>query len=153
MAEVRIQAEGSLMWVQASGSGRTFATATSPQSGVFGFVDSFTYTTGATIETQSDRGTPDHHKQVSRQPIQITVNTRWTGFNPSAASGSGASVPMIHLEYRASAAEAPGTGRYVQFHGVPINNIQFTEQANGDTQQYTFVALAMNGPTGSGYLS
>lgn len=153
MAEVRIAQEGSLQWVQQSGTGTTWATASAPTSGVFGFVRSFSFTSGATIQQIADRGRPSHNKTVSFQPIQVTVNVDWTGFQISAASGSGASTPMIMLEYRASAAETPTTGRYFQFMGVPVNNIQYTENENADTQQYTFNALAMIGPTGTGYLS
>lgn len=153
MAEVRVQQEGSLMWVQQSGTGTTWATAASPNSGVFGFVRSFTFTSGATVQQIAERGRPHHNKIVSFQPIQVTVSCDWTGFNITALSGSGASVPMIALEWRASAAETPTTGRYVQFMGIPVNNIQYTENENADTQQYTFNALAIIGPTGSGYLS
>lgn len=110
------------------------------------------YTSGATINQVAERGIPDHHKLVSRQPIQVTFNCAWTGGVPSAASGAGASVPFHHLEYRASAAETPTTGQYVQFHGVPYASIQFTE-GDEDTIAVTCIALAMNGPTGSGYLS
>lgn len=151
MAEIRTMREGTLWWVQASGSGRTFATASAPQSGEFGFVRSMNYTSGATINVVSDRGTPDHNKLISRQPISLTVNCAWTASVPSAASGSGASVPMFHLEYRASAAETPTTGIYMQFHGVPLVSYQWTE-GDEDTMAFTFQALACNGPTGSGYI-
>lgn len=152
MAEIRTMREGELRFVQASGSGRSWATAASPVSGIFAFVRSMNYTSGATINQVSERGIPDHHKLVSRQAIQVTVNCAWTGGVPSAASGSGASVPLFHLEYRASAAETPTTGQYIQFHGVPLQSYQWTE-GDEDTMAYTFVALACNGPTGSGYLS
>jgi hypothetical protein len=144
--------EGELRFVQASGSGRTWATGTSPVSGIFAYVRSMSYTSGATINVVNERGIPDHNKLVSRQPIAVTVNCAWTGGIPSAASGSGASVPMFHLEYRASAAETPTTGQYLQFMGVPLVSTQWTE-GDEDTMAFTFQALAMVGPTGSGFLS
>lgn len=152
MAEIRSMREGELRFVQATGSGRTWATAATPVSGIFAYVRSMSWTSGATVNVISERGIPDHNKLVSRQPIQITVNAGWTGGIPSAASGAGASVPMFHLEYRASAAETPTTGQYVQFHGVPLVSTQWTE-GDEDTMAFTFQALAMNGPTASGYLS
>jgi hypothetical protein len=153
LAEVRTMLEGSLRHVQASGSGSTWATAATPVSGIFAFVRSMSWTSAATLSTIKDRGRPHHHKIVGFDAVQVTVNAAWTGGMPSAASGGGASVPMFHLEYRASAAETPTTGVYFQFHGVPIHNIQVSEGENEDTIQLTFVALAMNGPTASGFLS
>ena len=41
---------------------------------------------------------------------------------------------------------------YYQFHGVARINNQVTEQQDGDTINITYRALAMNGPTGSGYI-
>lgn len=152
MAEARTFLEGELRFVQASGSGKTWATASAPVSGIFAFVRSMNYTSGAIVNAVMERGTPDHWKLNSRQPIQITVNAVYTGGVPSAASGSGASVPMFHLEYRASAAETPTTGRYMQFHGVPLISYQWTE-GDEDTLALTFQALACNGPTASGFLS
>jgi hypothetical protein len=44
MTELRTRLEGSLRWVQASGSGNVWATASAPASGVFGYVTNFTFT-------------------------------------------------------------------------------------------------------------
>lgn len=152
MAEVRVKAEGELWWVQASGSGRTWATASAPSSGQYAYVESFTYTSARRIFTVADRGIPDHHKHVGTDPINLTLNYLWTGGAPSAASGSGASFPMVHLEYRASAKETPTTGVYYQFHGVPLHSLQWTENENGNAMNLPLMALAMNGPTASGYI-
>lgn len=152
--EIHVLPEGSLWWVQASGVGLTWATATGPASGQFGYVDSFNFTSAITVNTQSDRGIPQHHKFGGRQPIQGSLSFRWTGRHPSALSGSGASMPMIHLEFRASAPEVGNgtTGDYFQFMGVAVNSLRFNEAMDGDTIQMDFVALAMLGPTGSGYV-
>ena len=153
MAEVRTMREGSVWWVAASGTGTSWATASAPVSGLFGFVQSFSHTSGQTITTIKERGTPHHHKVTDVAPIQVTLNFLWTGTNTTPASGSGASVPMHHLEFKAIAPENGNTGVYYQFHGAALQDNNFTENAEGNTIDYTFPALAMNGPTGSGYLS
>lgn len=152
MSEVRIMSEGSVWWVQASGTGSAWATASAPASGLYGFVRSFTFTSGQTVQTVMDRGVPHHQKVVSKQPISVNLNFAWTGAHPTAASGAGASVPMFHLEYKADRPEAAGTGIFYQFHGAAQQNLQFSEGEQEDTIQQTFVALGMNGPTASGYL-
>lgn len=152
MAEIRTNAEGVLWWVQASGSGASWATASAPASGLFGYVDSFTYTSASRVVTQSDRGVPNHHKVVGKDPISVSVTFRWTGSYPTGLTGTGASVPMVHLEHKAVAPENGNTGRYHQFMGVPLSNFQFTE-GESDTIQISTNALAMVGPTASGYLS
>lgn len=152
MAEIRNMREGMLRWVQASGSGNGWATATSPASGVFGFVRSFSFTSAQTIQTISDRGTPNHHKVVSKDPPSLTVNIAWTGNLPTALSGTGASVPMFHLEYRANEPENGNSGRYAQFYGAPVQQWQFTEADTEDTIAFTFPLLGMSGWNASGYL-
>lgn len=151
--EVRVRQEGTLMWVRASGTGATWATASAPNSGTIGFCNEFTFTSGATIQTMSDRGVPSHHKQVSQEPVSLTFAFNWTGYLPTGVSGDGATVPMIHLEYRALEPEdnAAVSGRFYQFHGVPLNNIAWTE-GDPTTVSMQSNALAMNGATASGYL-
>lgn len=155
MAETRTFREGSLRWVQASGTGRAWGTAATPVSGIFGYVKSFSITSAQTVTTISDRGTPDHHKVTEVAPIDVSVQFMWTGRSVTAVSGAGASVPMVHLEWRASAPEIGNgtTGDFIQIHGVAMPSLQWTENADGDTVDLKLVALAMNGPTGSGYLS
>lgn len=154
MSEVRVQAEGVLRFVQASGSGRVWATGATPASGRVGFVRSFQFTSAETINTVMERGIPDHHKLTSKQPIEVTFSLAWTGSGIPVASGQGASVPMNHYEFMASRPEdglAP-TGFYHQFMGGVITNVQFTE-GDEDLINLTVRALAMVGPTASGYLT
>lgn len=154
MSEVRVHAEGTLWYVQASGTGRTWTTGATPVSGLLGYVDGFQYTSAQTIQTITERGIPDHHKVTMKAPIDVSFNFMWTGGTPSAASGSGATVPMWHLEFRASAAEIGNgsTGFYHQFMGVASESIAFTENPDGDKIAAKMRALAMVGPTGSGYI-
>ena len=158
MAEVRVMAEGSLWWVQASGSGRTFATASAPVSGLVGFVTDFSFSSGATITTISERGIPNHHKLTERARIEPSFNFLWTGTNalPSAATGTGASLPMFHLEFKSTRNEdgtGAGSGYYYEFLGCALTSDDFKESKDGNNHGYKFAALAMVGPTASGYLS
>lgn len=156
MAEQRVFAEGSLWWVQASGSGRTWATASAPTSGLIGLVTDFSFSSGATIATIMERGIPNHHKLTERSRIEPSFSFGWTGTNamPSATTGSGASVPMFHLEFKAIRPEDfAGSGYYYQFHGAALQSFDFKEAKEGDSITFKAACLAMNGPTGSGYLS
>lgn len=152
--EVRTFAEGELWWVQASGSGRTWATASAPASGFLAYVQAgMGYTSAQKFAVIKERGIPDHYKFTERDPIELSFQCLSTGGMPSAASGSGASVPMLHLELRHERAENPASGYYEQFHGVPIQSLAFKENPDGNTIDFKSMALAMNGPTGSGYLT
>jgi hypothetical protein len=154
MSEVRNFSEGELWWVQASGSGRVWATASAPASGLLGYVQAgFSYTSAAKYTPIMERGIPDHWKFTERSPIDLSFTMLSTGGVPAAASGSGASVPMIHLELKHKRPEHPGSAFYEQFHGVPIESLVFKEAAEGNTIDCKFRALGMNGPTGSGFLS
>lgn len=154
MAEVRVASEGSLWYVQASGSGRTWATAATPVSGLFAYVSNFKYTSAWTDTVIMERGVPDHHKITQRAPIDVTFDILYTGNIATALTGSGASVPMWHLEHRASAPEIGNgtTGAYYQFIGVALGQHQFSENPEGNSISFTTKALAMIGPTGSGYI-
>lgn len=154
--EARVQAEGSLWWVQASGSGRSWSTAATPASGLVGLVTDFSFTSGATITTVMERGIPNHHKLTERARIEPSFSFLWTGTNalPTAATGSGASVPMFHLEFKAIRPEDfAGSGYYYQFQGVALQSFDFKEAKEGDNITFKAACLAMNGPTASGYLS
>lgn len=155
MAEVRVQLEGSFRVVQGSGSGATWATASAPPSGLLAYVQSFNFTSAQTVTTITERGIPSHHKITQKAPINLTVNALWTGGMPTALTASGATVPLYHGEFRASAAEIGNgnTGFYYQFFGLALQSVQLTEQSNGDTLALQYMALGMVGPTGSGYLS
>lgn len=156
--EIFVHAEGALRFVQASASGggasgaRVWATASAPVSGTLAYVESFSFTSGQTIQTIMDRGVPTHHKVTQRDAIQVTFNCLYTGDFMAPVSASGATVPMWHLEFEANDAGNGNTGRYVRFHGVAVQSMQFTENPQGDTLALTCVALGMLGPTGTGYL-
>lgn len=153
--EVRTLLEGELRWVQASGSGRTWATAASPASGIVGLCAGVTITSGQTVTVIMNRGVPDHNKVTEKAAIDLSFDMMWTGnYAIPTASGGGASVPMFHYELRASAAEIGATSAfYYQFHGCPIASLDIKEAKEGDTISFKTKALAMNGPTASGYLS
>lgn len=153
MPEVRVQGEGSLWWVQASGSGRTWATASAPASGLIGFCTDFTFKSALKVITVKDRGVPDHHKNVGRDPIDISFGFLWTGSNPAAATASGASLPMVHLEYKAQRPElATASGYYYQFFGVPLESLDFSEAEEGNTVKMMGKALGMASAV-SGYIT
>lgn len=157
--EVRIMSEGTFRVVQASGSGRTWATASAPASALLGFVQNGMSITSAQTVTQiMERGVPDHNKITEKAGIKVTVSqliTHHTGLFPMAhLTASGTTVPMMHAEWRVSAAEiGAGTGTYYQFHGIATESLKIAEDSKGNKVDYSFVCLAMTGPTGSGFLS
>ncbi len=158
MSEVRVMAEGSLWWVQASGSGRVWATAATPASGLVGFVTDFSFTSAQTITTIMERGVPHHHKKTEAARIEPSFNFLWTGTNaiPSATTGTGASLPMFHLEFKATRNEdgtGAGSGFYYQFMGCAFQSSDFKESKEGNNHAYKFAALAMSGVNSSGFLS
>ena len=156
MSEVRNAHEGKLYWIAASGSGGTFATASAASGYLFAYVDAFTHTSAQSVTQIMDRGTLSHHKKVGdvAHQVSFTIKEGITGQYPNPASGSGASVPMFHLEFKQLAPEdAAVTGIYYHFNGCVATQMQFTEGAESNTRQYTVVALGYDGPTGSGYLA
>lgn len=155
MGEVRVQAEGSLWAVQASGANPTaWTTGVTPASARIGFVQSFGFTSGFDLVTPMDRGIPMHHKNAGAQPIEVTFNFLWTGAFPQPASAAGGgTVPIWHLEFKATEKEAgAGSGRYFQFFGAAVSQFQFTENKDGDTIAFTTRALAMSGANTTGYM-
>jgi hypothetical protein len=154
MAEVRTMAEGTLRHVQASGSGRTWATAAAAPAGLMGYVQSFSFNSAQTITTIMERGVPDHHKVTEKSPITVNIDFLWTGSALTYLTASGSTVPMVHLELRASAQEyGAGTAFYYQFMGAALESVKLDEAKEGDKVSMSFVTLAMTGPTASGYLS
>lgn len=155
MSEVRTLREGELWWVQASATGTTvtgWQTASAPASGLFGYVRSFTFTSGATYQAISERGTPNHWKKVSLEPVNGTITFDWTGTTPAPAqSGASASVPMFNMEYIARAPELSNSGRFYQFHACVIASESWTE-GTPDSYSVQFQALAMSGANATGYL-
>ena len=154
-SEVRTFPEGTLRMVQASGSGRTWATAATPVSALLGYVQAgMSIQSARTITTIMERGVPDHHKVTEAAPLTLTFTFKHTGVIPTGVTAPGASVPMWHIEHRASAVEnGTVTGVFNQIIGCVIESNNWTENADGNTIQLTFKALAANLYTGSGYLS
>src|SRR3990167_1722737 len=140
-SEVFVQAEGMLSMVQASASGglasgaRVWATGSAPPSAIaLAYVQSFSFTSAQQIATIRNRAQPTHHKQTMLDPIQLTFTVLWTGAFTAFLSASGATMPMGHIEFKAAEPLAGATsGRYFQFHGVPFQQVQFTENADGNT--------------------
>lgn len=152
--EVRVMMEGALYWVQASGQGTNGTTASAPTSGILAYVRSFTFTSANNTMQIMDWGKPSHNKVVAENPIDITFQCDYgaTGVIPKPVSGGGATVPMVHLEYKMKMPEiGTAAGIWYQFYGVPVPSLQFT-QGDPNTWQITTRALAMNGPTGTGVL-
>lgn len=153
--EIRNQKEGYLYWVQASGQGNSWATASGAPTALLAYVVAFEWTSAQAVTAILDRGVPVHHKVVAQGPVQLsfTVAEAITGQLPAPASGAGASVPLLHLEFKQAVPEDPGvSGIYYQFHGVPVAQVRFLAGARANTRQYTLPALAMHGPTGGGYI-
>lgn len=155
--ETRVFAEGSLRWVQASGTGG-WVTASAPQSALMGFVQAgLTFQSANNAITIMERGIPSHHKEIGKAPPTIT----FTYFHAVTANipsrtvntASGVTVKAAHFELKMNAVEsANAAAEYYQFvHGV-IMTEGFTEAENGNNYQETWQFLSMLGPTASGYL-
>lgn len=154
-SEARTFAEGTLRVVQASGSGRAWSTAAAPVSALLGYVRAgMSITSARTINTIMERGLPDHHKFGEATPPEWTFSFLQTGSIPSALTAVGASVPMWHVEHRASAPEnGTLTGIFNQLHGGVVTNLGWTENPDGNVFQMTIRGLAQVLGTGSGWLS
>lgn len=154
-SEVRTFPEGTLRAVQASGSGRTWSTAATPNSALFAYVQAGKSVQSArTMNAIMERGVPDHWKFGEATPITVTFTVKQTGAISAFLTASGASVPLLHLEHRASATEnGAATGIFNQFMGCVIQSIAWTENPDGNTIQFTFGALACTLFTASGFLS
>lgn len=159
MAEVRTMSEGTFRIVQASGSGRTWATGTTPPSALIAFVQNgFSFTSAQTITTIMERGIPDHHKVTEKAAIKVTMSnllTNATGQLPmTTLTASGTTVPMVHAEWKQAASEmGAGSAIYYQFYGVATESFKNTEDSKGNKGDYSFVCLGYTGPTASGFLS
>ena len=150
--EVRVFAEGTIRWVQASGTG-VWATASAPASGLMGFVQpGLKFTVGETYATVSDRGVPKHHKLLGTEPIEgnFTVFSQATADWPRPATGSGTTTRAVHLEYKQAAPE--GTPIYGMFINAILLPATLTEAAEGNTYEFPFRAISAIWPTASGYL-
>lgn len=180
MPETRVWAEGTLRWVEASGAtgisatgwvtGAAVLTATGTAawaalSGLLGFVQpGMTFNHPAReFATVEDRGLPTMHKWARRLPSEITVRIleAVTGDWPTGNTAIGpsslglADVPSFMLEFKQAipAVESNLTGIYYQMHHAKILDRQRTEQAEGNILELRMRALAVQGPTASGFLS
>lgn len=158
--EVRTMNEGTLRGVQASGSGLTWATATSPPSALYGFVQNGMSLTSAQTVTQiMERGVPVMNKVTEKAGIKVTVSqliSYQTGQSTPFAilTASGTTVPMQHLEWKQAVGEqGAGSALYYQFYGVATESIKITEDSKGNKNDFSFACLAYTGPTASGFLS
>lgn len=155
--EIRTHYEGELRWVQASGTGAAWATASAAATGLMGYVQaglSFTQTT--TFATIKNRGTPTMHKLQGTEPIEVafTVLHGFTAQYPNPATSSGVSTPQVHMELKMRVEEiATASGMYVQFYNGVIPTKAFSEAEAGDTYAFTVRFLGMSGFNGSGYLA
>jgi hypothetical protein len=153
--EVRIFAEGSLRWVQASGTGG-WATASGALTGLIGFVQAgMSFASARTFAQIRDRGVLHHHKFQSQEATELTFtymqSVAASGANPATASG--ASTPQAHFELRQNAAEDGATSaEYFQFRNGVMLSRGWTEAEEGNNYQETWRFLSYNGPTASGYL-
>ena len=160
-AEVNIFAEGTFRVVQASGSGRTWGTGATPPSALLGYVQNgMNINSAQTVTTIMERGLPDHHKISEKAPIKVSITQLHTyqtaTINQMAIlTASGTTVPLMHAEWRISAAEVGNgtTGMYYEFLGIATESIKITEDSKGNKLDFSFVCLGMVGPTGSGFLS
>ena len=165
--EIRVQAEGTLRWVQAgSGTGGVVPTGWITQyataiSGSVGCCEGFGFDRNATYVTVSNRGIPSHHKRTQNNPVDISFNVTFgvtADYPPRQPyiTASGFSVPMWHLEFKEHTPEigsGVATGIYYQFHNCVELGDPFTEAMDGNRVAFKYRALAMVGPTGSGMLS
>jgi len=154
--EARIFAEGSLRWVQASGTGALWATASAPGSALVGFVQAgVSHTSAQNVITVNERGRPHHHKIGGWEPIEVqfTYLQAVTANIANPATASGVSTPQVHLELRYQDNEvAAASGQYYQFYNCVLLSRGWTEAEDGNQYQETWRALGMLGPTASGYL-
>ena len=155
--EVRVLSEGTLRWVQSSGTGG-WATASAPASGLLGYVQAgMTFSRTETYVGIHDRGTPKHFKHTKTEfgKGQFKLLYGITADYPATAiTASGVSVPQVHLEWRANYTEnGTASGIYWQLTNCVIDTPKITEAENGDDATYDFQFVGWVGPTASGYLS
>lgn len=154
--EVRVFAEGSLRWAQASGTGG-WNTASAAPTALVGFVQAGLNAASAqTIVTVKERGQPAHHKVVGIEPIEVTFNylLNLTANIVQPITAVGASTKQAHFELRINAPEDNATSyMYYQFMNGVRESIGITEAENGDMLAEKWRFLTMTGPTGSGYIA
>lgn len=154
--EIRVLSEGTLRWVQSSGTGG-WNTASAPASGLLGYIQpGFTFSQTEDFVPAFDRGVPKHFKLVRKEVGKGEFKVLYgitADYPPTAVTASGVSVPQIHLEFRANYTEnGTASGLYWQFRNVVLSTPKITEADNGDDATWSFQYLSHNGPTASGYL-
>lgn len=156
--EVRVQAEGTLRWVGASASGGGWLTASAAVSsnGPVAYVQAGMGHQSATKRlTVMDRGIPSHHKNIGREAGEVTFTflEAISANNPALykTTAGGASLPLVHFEHKATAAE-DGSALYRHYHHCTLLTDGWTENEDGNAYQQTWRFLTMNGPTASGYM-
>lgn len=154
--EIRNLPEGSLWWVQASGTGG-WLTASAPKSGLMGYVQAgMTFQQPQTFTPYYNRGTAGGFKFVQKGAGTLGVKLGYgvtADYPPTAITASGVSTPQVHFEYKAISPENNLTGLWWQFQNCVNGGPKFTEGAAQDEFDFSFQFLTYNGPTGSGYLS
>jgi len=154
--EARIFAEGSLRWVQASGTGG-WATASGATTALVGFVQAGSnFASARTVATVMERGQPHHHKvTVSEAPtVTFTYIQAVTANMANPATASGVSTPQMHFQLRATDAEvAAASGQYHLFMNGVLESRGWTEGEDGNQYAETWRFLSMTGPTASGYIA
>lgn len=155
-SEVRNLPEGSLWWVQSSGTGG-WLTASAPKSGLMGYIQA-----GASFEQPQvfqeyfNRGTAGGYKFVQKSVGTFSFKLLYgvtADYPPTAITASGVSTPQVHFEFKQASPENNLTGIYWQLQNCVNDGPKLTEAANANEYDYQFKFLTYNGPTGSGYIS
>ena len=153
--EVRVFTEGSLRWVQASGTG-AWTTASAAPTALVGFVQAgMNFNSAREVVTIMERGSAHHHK-ITLHPsidIQFTYLQAVTANMANPVTASGSTVPAVHFEVRQQDSELAITATFFQFHQCVMVSRGWTEAVEGNQLQETWRALSMTGPTASGYLA
>jgi len=179
LPEIRNWQEGTLRWVEASAGPGISATgwvtasavptgtataAWGALSGLIGFVQpGWTFNYAREYAPIEDRGVPTMHK-LARVPfveasfrVLDGVTGDWptgnTAIGPSALGLTNPPQFMVEFKQAIPATESNLTGIYYQFHGARILDRVHTEQPEGNMVEFRLRALAVQGPTASGYLS
>lgn len=156
MPETRTMIEGNVRWVQASGNGSAWVTASAAPTGLLGFVTNMQWG----IRQQEhiaimNRGQFSHWKAGDKGVLAGSFDLIYgitAEYPPTAVTAGGASLPIIHLEHKMLASEVGATsGVYHIFAGVVIDSVQITE-GKPNSMTFNFQAATVIGPTASGYL-
>lgn len=156
--EVGTFLEGAARWVQASAASGGWITASAPVSALVGYVQvGMQVNSAREATTIMDRGNVGHHKRGAAQPIDITITyleAVTANMPPVSTTAAGASVPLIHWEFKTDAPEmGAGSAIYcLVTHCFHVSRNK-TEQAEGNQIQEQWRGLAMVWPTASGYIA